>query len=150
MRGSLEFPIFARVYAQTADLLEKDEPLLFTGRVNRRDDGMSLMVDRIRLLSDVRSEEAKTLDIWLDQENCSPERIRMLRGMLQKHPGEISVQLIIHPNQESQVSIKLDEKISAHPALIDEFEEERLWLKPSFHYHQTPEILQRHSRAAAY
>ena len=150
LRGSLEFPIFARVYAQTADLLEKDEPLLFTGRVNRRDDGMSLMVDRIRLLSDVRSEEAKTLDIWLDQGNCSPERIRMLRGMLQKHPGEIPVQLIIRPNQESQVSIKLDEKISAHPALIDEFEEERLWLKPSFHYHQTPEILQRHSRAAAY
>ena len=26
LRGSLEFPIFARVYAQTADLLEKDEP----------------------------------------------------------------------------------------------------------------------------
>ena len=82
---------------------------------------MSLMVDRIRLLSDVRSEEAKTLDIWLDKENCSPEKIQMLRGMLQKHPGEIPVQLIIRPNQESQVSIKLDEKISAHPALIDEF-----------------------------
>ena len=65
-------------------------------------------------------------------------------------PGEIPVQLTLRPNQESQVSIKLDEKISAHPALIDEFEEERLWLKPSFHYHQTPEILQRHSRVAAY
>ena len=74
----------------------------------------------------------------------------MLKGLLQKHPGEISVQLIIRPNQESQVSIKLDEKISAHPALIDEFEEERFWRKPSFHYHQTPEILKRHSRVAAY
>ena len=53
-------------------------------------------------------------------------------------------------NFDSALGDSLDEKISAHPALIDEFEEERLWLKPSFHYHQTPEILQRHSRVAAY
>jgi hypothetical protein len=31
---------------------------------------------------------------------------------------------------------------------MDEFEEERLWFKPAFHYQQTPEVLQRHSRSA--
>jgi len=148
LRGSLEIPVFARVYSQAAELLEQDEPLLFTGRVSRRDEGMSLMVDRIRHLSEVRAQEARTLDIWLNNETCNLEQIRLLRGILQKYPGEIPVQVIVRPGPGAQVCIRLEEKISANAALMDEFEEERLWFKPAFHYQQTPEVLQRHSRSA--
>ena len=51
MRGTIEFPVFASVYEKTSDLLEGDEPLLITGRVNHREDDISLYADNIRTLS---------------------------------------------------------------------------------------------------
>ncbi|MEE3123127.1 MAG: hypothetical protein VX399_11080, partial [SAR324 cluster bacterium] len=98
--------------------------------------------------SEVRAQEARTLDIWVNNEACDLEKIRFLRGILQKYPGEIPVQVIVRPCPGAQVCIRLEEKISANTALMDEFEEERLWFKPAFHYQQTPEVLQRHSRSA--
>ena len=58
MRGTIEFPVFASVYEKTSDLLEGDEPLLVTGRVNHREDDVSLYAETISPLSKIREKEA--------------------------------------------------------------------------------------------
>ena len=106
------------------------------------------MVDRVRLLSEVRAQESRALDLWINKETCDLENIQRLKGILQKHSGEIPVQIIIPTSSESKVSLILEEKISANAALMDEFEEERIWFKADFHYHKTPDNLLKHNSSA--
>ena len=149
LKGTLELAVYARAYSQTAELLEKDEPLLFSGRFSKRDEGNTLMVDSIKLLAEVRKETALSMNLLLDPEHFSPDRMGFLRNLLQKYPGELPVQLIVNLNSEYQLTIEIEEKVSIVDALVEEPEEVPEGLSASFNYLETPKVLLRHARSVS-
>ena len=88
MWGTLEFPVFASVYEEAGELLERDEPLLITGRVNYRGEEVGLFVDKVHQLSRIRETEAKSMTFNIGSEPLNQDSISLLRNTLQKYSGD--------------------------------------------------------------
>jgi DNA polymerase-3 subunit alpha len=122
-RGTLEFPVFATVYEKDGLLLESDEPLMISGRVNIRDEEVGMFVDNIRRLSEIRETEAKSMSIKIGLAPLPPEAIVLLRSTLQKYSGEKPFTFSVQAPEATSVTITPDERISFSSALIEELEE---------------------------
>jgi DNA polymerase-3 subunit alpha len=122
-RGTIEIPVFASVYEKDGELLESDEPLLISGRVNYRDEEVGMFVDNIRRLSEIRETEAKNMAIKIDSEPLAQESISLLRSTLQKYSGEKPVTFLIQTPEATSVTITPEEQISFTSSLIEELEE---------------------------
>ena len=75
-RGTIEFPVFASVYEKVGELLESDDPLLISGRVNYRDEEVGMFVDNVHRLSELRETEAKSMLIKIGAESLNQESVR--------------------------------------------------------------------------
>ncbi|PQM55544.1 MAG: DNA polymerase III subunit alpha [Deltaproteobacteria bacterium] len=122
-RGTLEFPVFATVYEKDGELLESDEPLLISGRVNYRDDEVGMFVDNIRRLSEIRETEARSMSIKINSDPLSQETISLLRSTLQKYSGEKPFTFLVQAPDATSVTITPEERINFSSALIEELEE---------------------------
>tara|TARA_B100001079_G_scaffold115637_1_gene99450 strand:- start:5264 stop:7024 length:1761 start_codon:yes stop_codon:yes gene_type:complete len=122
-RGTLEFPVFATVYEKDGELLESDEPLLISGRVNFRDEEVGMFVDNIRRLSEIRETEAKSMSIKIGSDLLPQETLSLLRSTLQKYSGEKPLTISVQAPEATSVSITPEERISFSSALIEELEE---------------------------
>ncbi len=122
-RGTIEFPVFANVYEKDGELLERDEPLLITGRVNYRDEEVSLYTENVRPLSEIREAEAKSMRIKIGPEPLKQESISLLRNTMQKYSGDKSFTFSIQTPEDTSVTITPEEKIDFTPELIEELEE---------------------------
>ncbi|MBI3991718.1 MAG: hypothetical protein HY342_00480, partial [Candidatus Lambdaproteobacteria bacterium] len=91
---SLEVVVYAREYALAGDLLKQDEPLLVQGRVNVRDEEISVRAEKVRSLSEYRAGQARRLRIALDTP-LPDEPMRRLVGALAKSPGPCQVELAV-------------------------------------------------------
>jgi len=122
-RGTLEFPVFANVYEKDGELLESDEPLLISGRVNYRDEEVGMFVDNIRRLSEIRETEAKSMSIKINSDPLSHETISLLRSTVQKYSGEKPFTFSVQAPEATSVTITPEERINFSSALIEELEE---------------------------
>ena len=134
MRGTIEFPVFASVYEKTADLLERDEPLMVTGRVNHREEDISLYTENIRPLSKIREEEASKMLIQFGPETFKQESMNLLRNILQKYAGNKIFSFSIETPESATVQITPEERIDFTPELIEELEEVLPFQKLEFSY----------------
>jgi len=134
MRGIIEFPVFSNVYEKAADLLERDEPLLITGRVNYREDDVSLYAETIRPLSKIREEEASKMLIQFGPETFKQESINLLRNILQKYAGNKTFSFSIQTPESTTVKITPEERVAFTSELIEELEEILPFQKLEFSY----------------
>ena len=134
MRGTIAFPVFASIYEKTADLLERDEPLMVTGRVNHREDDISLYTENIRPLSKIREEEASKMIIKFGPETFKQESMNLLRNILQKYAGNKIFSFSIETPESTIVQITPEEKVDFTPELIEELEEVLPFQKLEFSY----------------
>ncbi|MBC8259151.1 MAG: DNA polymerase III subunit alpha [SAR324 cluster bacterium] len=122
-RGTIEFPVFAAVYEKDGELLESSEPLLISGRVNYRDEEVSLFVDQIHRLNEIRETEAKNMSINIAAEKLDSAKINLLRNTLQKYAGEKPFTFSVQTPEATSVTITPEEKLNFTSALIEELEE---------------------------
>ena len=134
MRGTIEFPVFASVYEKTAELLERDVPLMVTGRVNHREEDISLYTENIRSLSKIREEEASKMLIQFGPETFKQESMNLLRNILQKYAGNKIFSFSIETPESATVQITPEERIDFTPELIEELEEVLPFQKLEFSY----------------
>ena len=122
LRGTLEFPIYAKLYEQCKEILG-DEPLFIRGRVNYRDEEVGFFSDELQLLSDFRKENAKSITIEIDHREVSEEQLRFVRGTFMKYPGNHPIHIHIRTPEGSFIRIRLAEKVGFEPALMQELED---------------------------
>jgi len=123
IRGTIEFPIFSKVYEKFGELLDSEEPLLILGRVNFRDEKVGIFVDEIRLLSEVRETDAKSMTIKFGSESLQEEELILLRSTLQKYSGDKNFSLSIQTPESTDVKIIPEEKVTFSTELTQELEE---------------------------
>jgi DNA polymerase-3 subunit alpha len=113
--GSFDLVIFAEAYAQFGSLLksvleragsEGPVPLLVRGGLEGGDPPKILVREVLEL---ERADErlATRLELRVHCEEASPDRLRALRQLLEKHPGECGVALHLVIPGESETRIAL-------------------------------------------
>jgi DNA polymerase-3 subunit alpha len=122
-RGTIEFPVFASVYEKVGELLESDDPLLISGRVNYRDEEVGMFVDNVHRLSELRETEAKSMLIKIGAESLNQESVSLLRKTLQKYSGDKPFAFSVQTPEAVSVTITPEERINITSTLIEELEE---------------------------
>ena len=121
--GTIEFPVFASVYEKVEELMECDDPLLISGRVNYRDEEVGMFVDNVHKLSQIRESEAKSMLIKIGSESLNQESISLLKKTLQKFSGDKPFTFAIQAPEAVSVTITPEERINITTSLIEELEE---------------------------
>ena len=128
-RGSIEIPVYAKLYAEVQDLLEKEEPVLVQGRVNYRDDdggrqGFSLIAENIRWLSHIRQETCNKVVIVIRQTDDFPEfftshQLQLFIEMLLTFPGKSRIYFHLYVADGCEIKILLQESVALVQNLVE-------------------------------
>ena len=99
--NSLECVVFPSLFDETKEFLLKDEVVLIDGRVDRREEELSLIVNTIEVF-DPNKINKKTVEIYIPQ-GSGTEILKTINRTLRGYPGNVAVCLIL-PNGEREAS----------------------------------------------
>ena len=102
LRGSIEVVVFPRLYAEVADLLKEDEPLLIWGRVRINEDDVSMQGNKVMSLARYREEQARRCTV-LVQDTIEDENLRRMAGVMAKFPGDCQLGFRVETNNDWEV-----------------------------------------------
>ena len=92
LTASIDVLFFPRTYEAISHVLANDLVVQVQGRVNRRDDEMSVAGQSMTVL-DLRDDGSVPVTVKLVQHRCTQETMEQLRSVLLQHPGESPVVL---------------------------------------------------------
>lgn len=128
--GKTEVILFPRVYDQGRSWLEADKVVIINGHIDKRDEGIQVLADKIRLLK-IDSDEGENFDISdainenhsenQNQKNMklylkliNKEQIEKLKVTLSQYPGSCPVYIYLEADRRTFILHK------------------QLWVKPNF------------------
>ncbi len=103
--------------------MESEDPLLISGKVNFRDEKVGIFVDDIRLVSEVREKDAKSMSIKFGLESLQEKELILLRSTLQKYSGDKVFSFSVQTPENVSVTIIPEEKLTYSSELFHELEE---------------------------
>ncbi|MEK7526521.1 MAG: DNA polymerase III subunit alpha [Patescibacteria group bacterium] len=95
--GTIDLVIFPQLYQKTKNTWLQNTPLLVSGKLDRRDDSTSILVDSIESRDSIASNSADVLHINIPA-NATSENLTNLKDLLLSNPGEQSVKLVFEAN----------------------------------------------------
>jgi DNA polymerase-3 subunit alpha len=87
MAGSVESTVFSSVYESTANLLATDTPVLIEGRLQKEENGVKIIADKIVSVEMAEETWTASIHIHLNITRTDRESLLKLRGILEKHKG---------------------------------------------------------------
>ncbi|HEX9601001.1 MAG TPA: hypothetical protein VF985_05895, partial [Mariniflexile sp.] len=84
---------------------EVNDPLLIQGKVERREDTTSLIVESIQTEVQL-GQNGDRLFIRIP-ENTAPDKLKNLKNILVQNPGDSRVSLIFEGSEHKQINLKL-------------------------------------------
>ncbi len=119
--GSLEVVVFPELYSETEGLLEGDDPLLVTGYLKQKGEGLT--AEKISSLPALRAQYAGLMEVYLPPQP-SPESLQKLSLLLAQHPGQCRVRLIQPVTDEAcEARLKLADRVHPGERLVEALEE---------------------------
>jgi DNA polymerase III subunit alpha len=120
LSGAVEVRFFPRVYREAYDLLEEDRVVVVRGRVDQRDENLTLIAMDVREpdLSDVRGDPVV---LRLAVQQCTSGIVSDLKDILSRHNGHVPVTVELVSSSGSRVYRLGDElRVSRRPGLFGE------------------------------
>lgn len=109
LSGSVEVLFFPRTYETIQTHLAQDVIVQVEGRVNVRDEGMSIYGQSMTLV-DAREDCDTPIDVELPVARCTPSLLRELKDVLESFPGASPVRLRIRETGRTTL-VELDPKL---------------------------------------
>ncbi len=103
--GTINLVVFPRLFESTKDVWVDNRALLISGKIDTRDDEVSLLVERIMSKDEINSGNNK-LFIKIPK-SANVEALRKLRGILVENPGEHQVTLVFEGDRKRTVDLNL-------------------------------------------
>jgi len=122
LRGSIEVVVYPRTYAQVAEHLTVDEPVLVQGRIQVRDEDVNVVADRVTSLGRFRAEHAQCLTVRLPAPP-SEEVLPRLVGVLSKFEGGCAVRLDLPTARGHRVILDTGVTTVAADTMLEELAE---------------------------
>jgi DNA polymerase III subunit alpha len=107
--GRVNIVIFPQLFKETSDLWQEDKPVFVTGRLDNKDDELSLIVEEVEELNtEFLSNQPEVIEI----PRGTDKKIMMeISEILKQNPGDHSVDIVIK-NGEADKRISLPYKIN--------------------------------------
>jgi DNA polymerase-3 subunit alpha len=121
LTGARDLVMYDDALTKFETLLKGDEPVLVKGMVRlaekfgaeaqqqeTSEPSPEIKVDEVQKLADVRAAKATRVDLKLQAEQSSPERLGELKNLFSKYPGSCSVALsiVLPDTAETRISLK--------------------------------------------
>jgi DNA polymerase-3 subunit alpha len=110
--GGVDLVVFPQLYGQTKDIWQESKPVLVEGKVNNRDDSLSVIVES------VESTGQSTDRLYIRIPNtAAADNIRALKELLLENTGEQNVSLVFEGSKDQ---LDLGLKVNWTPELAKE------------------------------
>lgn len=123
--GSIEVMAFSKAFQAAAEILEaeeNDDPILITGSVKNDDETCRIFANTIASIPMIRAERSASVQINLPSD-VSDQKLHAVRSLIEQHPGECAVELVLITNDHCQVDLQLAQKILAGEDFVNDLEE---------------------------
>lgn len=91
--GEVQALFMGKSYQEFGHLLQPDSIVSLRGKVNLRDDGVTLHAYGVKPVDVQMQEEARTLTLMLSDVRATEHLMEQLKGTLQRHSGDSEVKL---------------------------------------------------------
>ena len=137
LTGSCDAVVFSGPYERLAALLDEQKIVFLSGRVDRRRERSSIIVDEVTPIDEAVEKLTGTVLVRFDQ-SAAAEKLQPLHDVLARHSGPTAVYLELTPAGRSDVraTIRTDRKWSVTPTrrmvaeLVELLGEKNLLLRP--------------------
>ncbi|MFP4582051.1 MAG: DNA polymerase III subunit alpha [Desulfococcaceae bacterium] len=113
--GSVEAVVFTSVYRETAALLAEDRAVLVEGKLQRDENAVKILADRIIDLEEAETRCAAAVHIHVDATRADRAVLERLRGLLGGHRGDCRGYLHIRMPGTAETVIALPESLPLAP-----------------------------------
>ena len=111
--GTIEVVIFPKTYSNFKDFIDEHKPILISGKIDRRDDSLSIIADKIEI---GQNSSEKVFYIKIPR-TATPEKLSKLKALLLARPGDYKIILIFEKSREK---IELPFKVAWEPEISKE------------------------------
>ncbi len=120
LSGAVEVLVFSRCFAEYEHVLKSDEPVWIKGAVHIDGDDESgrnvkLRANQVVLLSEVRASQAKGMELEVEVELVDEERLKRLKDLLRRNPGEVPARLRLRQPDRFETVISLPDHLRVNP-----------------------------------
>ena len=113
--GSVECVFFSEPWARSQRAITSEQPLLVQGKLERKDDGVKILAENARLLSDVREGSTREVHLVLDADELENGRLPRLVEVLQASSGAKPVHVHLHLPGQAWVSLRVGDNLTVTP-----------------------------------
>lgn len=122
---TLEAVVFPTIFTASKGLLEKDKVILVEGRIDRREEQLSLVIEKLEEFNPETSNQVQTKERGVEilvPQGCGIDTLKEVNKILRGYPGNQKIVLLL-PNGESDLKrMVLPFGIKLEPMLIEEVE----------------------------
>ena len=118
LEGAIECLFFPSTYMTVSTMLSTDTVVVVKGRINRRDDSVSLYAQELTL-PDITEGPRPPVVLTMDTLKATTGRIEELKAVLANHPGATEVQLrLVKPGRRVELQLDAAYRVTASDALF--------------------------------
>ena len=100
--GSLNIVVFPKIYADKKDLFVDNNPLLISGKLDQREDEVSILANEIDTLESASAGDKLSVQIPKD---VGIDALKALKALLLENPGEQKVTLVFEGKTQKKVDL---------------------------------------------
>lgn len=118
----IEAVVFPKTYEVTKSFLEKDKVVIASGKIDRREEQVSFVIDTLNLFDPMVSESIqKEVEISVPK-GCGVEILQKVNKILRGYPGRSRVALLLPNGGNNLRRMDLPFRVKVEPLLVDEVE----------------------------
>lgn len=102
--GSVDVVIFPKLYEQTKAIWANPEAIIITGKVDDRNDSLSILADTVETEADIKDQKVGKFSITIPK-GVSTQTLMELKKMLSENKGAATVDLVFEGNGQSPVKV---------------------------------------------
>lgn len=101
--GKIDVVVFPKLWEETRDIWFKYGAVVVNGKVDERNDSISLLADSVDDEESVKNQEGKF--VVTVPKKTSSEKLKILKDILREHPGGQKVVLMFEGNGEDEIEV---------------------------------------------
>ncbi|OGU75150.1 MAG: DNA polymerase III subunit alpha [Ignavibacteria bacterium RBG_16_34_14] len=107
--GSCEALMFSKVFDQYGKYIKEEECVFIVGRPESSGDAIKIHIEKVMPIEEARETYTESIKILLNKEKLSPEKISVLKKILEKHKGNVPVFISLADNGSNPRKFSLRE-----------------------------------------
>jgi DNA polymerase-3 subunit alpha len=104
--SKVETVVWPEAFAKYGGLIADDAMLLVRGKYEKDDESSRLLVTEITLMETIRERQVREVEIRLQGAGLGGSAIRSLAGVLEKHPGDRKVSVVVELNGARNMRVR--------------------------------------------